>query len=310
VHINPTELKKFVEENPKLVKRRESVRWPGLYVLKYSANVFYDALWNEHDMIKYARGLVVDADYNVVVKPFTKVFNYMENGTIIDRDELCLAVRKINGFMGCATYRPEISDKIIYSTTGSLDSDFVDLIEKHVAQYENWIKSFPNSTFIFEICDETDPHIIEEELGAWLIGACTYHEDGFIAEAFESVLDHAANVFGCKRPESTYNMRFSDIVKMAQMCTHEGYMVYGDGKALKIKSPYYKVTKFLARAGETKLLKGVLSDNRYTARQQFEEEYYPLIDYLYTIKDKFLLMDEQTRISEIKTYLEKENEST
>lgn len=302
--ISPESLKKFIEENPKLVKRRESKRWPGMYVLKYSANVFYDALWGEHDMIKYARGLVVDADYNIIVKPFTKVFNYGENGTTIDRDEICEVVRKVNGFMGVATYRPELSEKIIYSTTGSLDSEYVDLIEKHVSQYEDYIRKFPDTSFIFEICDETDPHIIQEQLGAWLIGACSYHSDGFIAEAHESLLDLMAWTMECLRPERYPGVRFSDVVQMSKECKHEGFMVYGGGVSLKIKSPYYLTTKFLARASDKKLMEGILSGDRSQVRQRIDEEYYPLIDYLIRNRELFCSLEEQERIVAIRKYLE------
>lgn len=249
--------------------------------------------------------MVVDKDYNVIIKPFTKVFNHHENGTDIDRDELCTVVRKVNGFMGVATYAPSFSDDIIYSTTGSLDSDYVDLVKKHVAQYEDRIKSCGPCTFIFEICDETDPHIIKEEFGAWLIGGSVYHNDQSYP-VLESVLDHLAYHWECKRPEHHPCLRFSEVVKMAKECKHEGYMVYGrfSGTSLKIKSPYYLVTKFLARAGEKKLLEGVLSENRYQAMQKFDEEFYPLLGFLFAHKEEFLTLDEQARINIIRGYLE------
>jgi hypothetical protein len=305
VRINPVDLKDFVENNPKLVKRRESKRWPGLYVLKYAANVFYDALWDGHEFIKYARGLVVDANYNTIVKPFTKVFNYGENGTTIDRDEECVVVRKVNGFMGVATYRPLVSNQIIYSTTGSLDSDYVDLIEKHVSQYEDYIKNNPNCSFIFEICDETDPHIIKEQLGAWLIGACVYSgSDNGVTETLESVLDHVATVMGCMRPESFYGIRFSDVVQMSKECNHEGYMVYGNnGTALKIKSPHYLTTKFLARCNSDKLLDRIAENKQ--SRKNIDEEYYPLLDAIIADINNFKALDEQGRISYVENFLSK-----
>lgn len=287
------------------MSRKESKRYPGLFVLKYKNSVFYDNLWHLSPYLNECRGLVVDEDYNVVIKPFTKVFNHHENGTDIDRDEICTVVRKVNGFMGVATYAPDLSDDLIYSTTGSLDSDFVDLVEKHVSQYENQIKKLGPCTLIFEICDETDPHIIKEELGAWLIGGTVYY-NGQTVSIMEGVLDHLAFHWDCKRPESYLNMRFSDVVKMAKECKHEGFMVYGNssGKALKIKSPYYLITKFLARAGEKKLLEGILSDSNHQAKQRIDEEFYPLIDFLFENKAEFLTLDEQARINIIRGFLE------
>lgn len=306
MEINKEELRKFVEENPKLVTRRQSKRHPNLYVLKYAKRVFYDNLWNQHPLLVECRGLIVDENYNVVVKPFTKIFNYQENGTTIDMDENCLVVRKVNGFMGVATWDPSISDKLIYSTTGSLDSDFVDLIAKHVDPFEEEIKRKCGkfkTTLIFEICDETDPHIIEEKLGAWLIGAFMY-VDYFPKAATEQMLDNMAKQIGCLRPEQFY-AKFSDVIAMSKTCKHEGFMVYGQksGTGLKLKSPYYLTTKFIARASETKLLNTIFSGERNRAREKVDEEFFPLIDYLLTI-DGFKEMEEQSRIAVIREFLD------
>jgi len=312
-NISPIELKKFVEENPKLVTRKESKRYPGLFVLKYGREVFYKNLWHVNPLLLECRGLVVDSDYNVIVKPFTKVFNYGENGTTIDRDEECTWARKVNGFLGVVTYDSTVKeDGLIYSTTGSLDSDFVDLIAKHVEPLKDAIMGLTRvgvnkfkTTLMFEICDPSDPHIITEEEGAWLIG-CDLHYDSISSGdmAAETTLDYIAKMIGAKRAECGVG-RFSDIVKMANECDHEGYMVYGhqSGTALKIKSPYYLVTKFLARAGEKKLLSTILSGDP-SARERIDEEYYPLIDHLATIPGQFNEMDEQTRIAYVRKFLE------
>lgn len=306
--IDPVELRRFVENNPKLVNRKVSKRHPGLFVLKYNARVFYDALWNESDFLLETRGLVVDADYNVIVKPFTKVFNYMENGTTMDRDELCTYVKKINGFMGVATYRPDISDKLIYSTTGSLDSDFVDLVEKWIEPLSENIKRMghPGRSYIFEICDPSDPHIIKEEPGAYLIGA-NLVVDNKVRRYTEAELDIFCGQMGgiglgLKRPIWGTCVRFSDVVGLSKVCQHEGFMVYGS-KAMKIKSPYYLTTKFLARCNSDKLLDRI-ADNKQS-RKNIDEEYYPLLDAIVADIDGFKALDEQGRIEYVKAFLSK-----
>jgi hypothetical protein len=55
------ELQKFVKENPKLVTMRETS--PGLFVLKYKRNVFYDNLWN--DYLEECRGTIVDENFSL-----------------------------------------------------------------------------------------------------------------------------------------------------------------------------------------------------------------------------------------------------
>lgn len=247
------------------------------------------------------RGLVVDRDYNVVIKPFTKVFNHHENGTNIDRNELCTVVRKVNGFMGVATYAPHVSKDIIYSTTGSLDSDFALLAERHIKPLEEELKGSEGS-YIFEICDPSDPHIVFERPGPYLIGFVD--QQGQMDEYYLNLMGED---IGCRRPETYFNRAFNQVVKMAKECKHEGYMVYGNesGTALKIKSPYYLVSKFLARAGDAKLETLLINGDRQAFRQRFDEEYYPLIDYLIDHTHEFITTSEQHRLQMIQEYLGK-----
>lgn len=301
-----TELKTFVECNPKLVQRKESKRWPGLYVLKYKKDVFYDNLWHLNDALLDCRGLVVDENYNVVVQPFRKVFNYQENGTVIDLNEECDVVRKVNGFLGVATYDSSISHGLIYSTTGSLDSDFVDLIEKHVHKYLleilDWCDG-DKATFLFEICDSSDPHIIPEEEGAWLIG-CNMYDKGWMCE-YE--LDAMADLFGCKRPEHLMVSKFKHVLEMSETAKHEGFMVEGmaSGTKLKLKTPYYLTSKFFARASEKKMTQIISSPQ---AREEIDEEYYPLIDYVQQQYEQYKELDEQAKLAFIREFLSRNND--
>lgn len=301
--INPEELKQFVENNPKLVTRRESKRYPGLFTLKYTRAVFYDALWDANPLLLECRGLVVDADYNVVVKPFTKVFNYQENGTTIPRDELCTAVVKVNGFMACVTKSLKHSpDKLIVSTTGSLDSEHVDIAYKYVL-HTWWDYIGDGQTLIFEICDPSDPHIVSEKEGAWLIGGTFESVWRGKSNWSETSLDGIAKMCNMLRPQTYFGVRFSDIVKMSEECEHEGFMVYSDTQSLKIKSPYYLITKFLARMKETRLRNIIEKGNIREAMRNFDEEYYPLITYLGENLDQFSSSEEQDRIKMIRDFL-------
>ena len=71
----------------------------GLSVLKYKNNVFWGNLWGKDDRLLECRGMVVDSHDNVVIYPFTKVFNHMENGTTAPDDKIVDAIQKVNGFM-------------------------------------------------------------------------------------------------------------------------------------------------------------------------------------------------------------------
>ncbi len=297
--INPQELKKLVENYPKLVTAKRSIRYPELRVLKYTKKVFYDNLWNAHPLLVECRGLVVDNDYNVVVKPFTKVFNYQENGTKIDRDELCTIVRKVNGFLGVAT---PWKDQVIISTTGSLDSKYVELADKWIEPFKERILEFKQVSVSFEIIDMSDPHIICEKEGAYLIGSSFL--DG--NSATEDDLDYGHSLYGIGdfRPEWQADIRFSDVLKLVNTVKHEGFMVYGQesGTVLKLKSPYYLVSKLFGRMGVERLLKGLDKQSNFG----IDEDFYPVVDYLRYNKDQFIQMDEQEKIKFVRDFIETE----
>lgn len=296
--IDATQLRAFVEANPKLVTRRESTKYPGLYVLKYTRKVFYDALWN--DLLEECRGLVLDADWNVVVQPFRKIYNRFERNTDIDRDEMVEWVCKVNGFMGAMTNVPGYG--LVVSTTGSLDSPFVEMAEKYVTPaIREFVESTTGTTWIFEVCDANDPHIIVEDLGLHLIGGRGISQEFELFMTGEEDLDAIAKEIGVMRPWHG-TCRFSDVVAMSKRCEHEGYVVYGltSNTVLKIKSPYYLVAKFLARMKSEKFLERTANPE---FKKTIDEEYYPLVDHLVANKDSYTLLDEQGKLQVIRAFL-------
>jgi hypothetical protein len=262
--MNDLQLKEFALANPHLVIQKQSKRYPDLFVVKYKNKVFYDNLWTPE--LQELRGLVIDKDWNVVVRPFSKIFNRFENGADIPGDEKVITVRKINGFLGCVTY--DMKYGLIVSTTGSLDSPFAVLAETHLKRFANLL--LPDITYLFEIVDESDPHIIKERLGAYLIGIRIISTGKMVAE---EDLDKFSENLNCLRPE--WGVRtFNDVLKDVQLCRHEGYVVYGKTVTLKLKSPFYLVKKLFSRVNPEKINNQWLD----TAKTWIDEEYYPVVD--------------------------------
>jgi hypothetical protein len=288
MNVTDEQLKIFCEKNPHLVSIKQSERYPDLSVVKYKRKVFYDNLWTPELM--ELRGLVIDRDWNVIVRPFTKVFNRGERGTDIPLDMPVIAVRKVNGFMAAVTNTKKYG--VIVSTTGSLDSPFVDMAKEMLPGWCDAQQLMPHRTHLFEICHPNDPHIVTEQPGAYLIGI-RYVYSGY--EEQESELDDVSTM----RPEWKYCL-FRDVLEMSKTCKHEGYMVRAvNGAVLKLKSPYYLTKKFFARVNSNKLTPGWLVQNKHT----FEEEFYPLIDNILENLEKFQALDETQRKQYIEDYL-------
>lgn len=293
--MNKEQIKSFVEANPHLISKKKT-SLPGIYVLKYKNKCFYKGIWTPE--IQECRGTVIDEDYNIISRPFTKVFNYQEQGTRIDRDEPVIAVQKINGFLGVATiYKGEL----LVSTTGSIDSDYAKLARKWIEpKSQSLLTGF---TYLFEIVDKSDPHIIDEKEGAYLIGINTNEWD--VKSVQEDTLDFLAKKSGFKRPEWGYYSSFQQLKDEIKTVKHEGFMVYGldYGTVLKLKSPYYLTTKFLARMRDEKLVK--MLDNPELLMQKIDEEFYSVIDYINQDLNSFLDMNEQQRVKYLREYFDK-----
>lgn len=287
-------IKEFVENNPKLVKARQSIRYPDLFVVKYTHKVFYESLWTPE--LEECRGLVVDKNWNPVIVPFKKIYNRFEQNTDFLPDAKVTAVRKVNGFMAAATYHPKHG--VIISTTGSLDSDFVAIAERHLRpKVVNWIENLGhNLTWLFEICDPSDPHIIPENPGAYLIGARNILSGEMLSE---KLLDTAYRTMEVERPHYYAGISFKIVCDMVKVCQHEGFVVTNGVMSLKIKSPYYLINKFLARKKGERLI-DLLSDIP-SLRKTVPEEFYSLLDHIE--KDiNFPTMTERERLATMEAF--------
>lgn len=298
--LNAKAVKEYVE-NSNLVSVKEWDKYEGLKMLKYKPKVFYNGTWD--DYLENMRGTVIAEDYTPIVMPFRKIYNRGERGTEIPRDEMVTAVRKVNGFMLALTYVPEVG-KVIPSTTGSLDSDYVNMgLEYVTEEMALGLKSFYDNTqvlmtWLFEIVHPKDPHIVPEEEGIYLLEGREVLWDGEETKDQE-FLDELAEGLGVKRPE-WFVGRYTDITKSLSEQKHEGFVIHGETTTLKLKTPYYKITKFLGRMKDEKFLtwleKGVL-------REKCDEEFYPLLDYIEENKENFLTFDEQGRILFVREFL-------
>ena len=287
-------LKEYVLDNPKLVSMRPA--GDGIFVLKYKKTVFYDNLWNE--FLEECRGTIVDEDFNVVSRPFTKIYNYgidKQSPKFAD-DVLVYAYRKINGFMVAVTWH---NDDLLVSTTGTTDSDYVKMARELIdtERYRKVCKAWYGTTFMFECVHRNDPHIVPEKEGMYLLG---YRVKNWTDKVRinPKVLRYLSEEFGTV-PVEHYRVTVGELLTMVKTVKHEGFVAYTDlGEAAKIKSPYYLTAKWVARNPRTDKL---MRDDIY---KQVDEEYYPLLDAIRANIDEYTAMDEQTRLAWIRKFLE------
>ena len=294
------ELKKYVESS-NLVNMKEAGE--GIYVLKYKKRVFYDNLWNEY--IAECRGSIVDADFNLVAYPFTKIYNYgieKEAPVFSEIDTLVTAFRKVNGFMVAVSYH---AGDVLVSTTGSTSGDFVDMAREMMLKHMPWADwqmalmadDCRDMTFMFECVHPNDPHIIVEKPGMYILG---YREKSWQSNVGHEppVLAQLGEMFNCYVPECQH-LTVRALKNLTKTVKHEGFVFYDEnGVGAKIKSPYYLTAKWVARNPRT--------DKLMTPefREQIDEEYYPLLDAIRENIAAYTALDEQARLAWVRNYME------
>lgn len=267
---------------------------PDLRVLKYHRKVFYANLWS--DFLEECRGVVIDKDFNIVSRPFRKIYNYgvEVKAPKIDHDEMVYAFRKINGFMVAMTWH---NDDVLVSTTGSIDSDFVVMARKYLTDtIREFVQMYKEFTLMFECCDPSDPHIVEEKTGLYFLGARHKATGELNANWLFHYNKHAHEYMGTN-PVEAEEIRFGDLVDKVKTVKHEGFVIYTkDGRSTKIKSPHYLTKKLFMRGNLDKLFAKDI-------KASIDEEYFPLVDYVNANKDVFMASDEMERRRMIEEFL-------
>lgn len=280
------EMRSLVSAGLVIEKRHPSL---PLAMFKYHNKVFYDNLWHVDPILLEARGIVFDTNTgDIVQRPIHKCFNVGENGTEMPDLGVVDAVRKVNGFM-CAvtTYK----GNPLVTTTGSFESSYQELAEEYV---EGVLDHHPpeTATWTFEICDPSDPHIVEEDYGIYLLTSRLVDTGEYATQDF---CDFIAYSLGCKRPE---------VEQFDPDAEHEGWMFYDTvGTPItKLKTPHYLSKKALMRMGKKQVY------NMYNNREEFikrlDEEFYSLYDFLTAVytEAEYSALTEQERRKVIEEY--------
>ncbi|MBT9311579.1 AAA family ATPase [Leptothoe kymatousa] len=265
----------------KLVKHVSQSR---LTLYKYTSKAFFTpTAWDDHPELKQARGIVVGLDGNPVNQPFPRTFNYLERGTTLPPATEIIAVEKLNGFLVSTFLHPYDNTQVVVTCSGSFQGEYVDYAQSLL--YKNglygrvlgWLRENRNVTLLWEAIHPEDPHIIQyapEDHGLHLIGG------GILGGGFkqEAELDEIAAILETPRP-TWFPCTFADAISKSHHVEHEGFMVRlaTDGSfALKLKSPYYLRTKFLARMTPKKSKFMYAQPQRF--KQELDEAFWPLVD--------------------------------
>ena len=283
---------------------------------KYAKEVFWKGAWGESPYLLKARGIVLDAGGQIVSNPFDKVFNYGERdvGRALPDDLPVVESLKLNGFLGIVSPHPLKRGELLVHTQGSLDpdSEYVRHITDLLAPRQRGLlaKFFAKRpmTLMFEVLHPADPHIVEygpEDHGLYLIGARTLgFED---PEQPEDELDRIGALLEFRRPWWR-RTTLGEVKRRVRDCRDEGSMVREDSERqtclLKMKSPFYLTTKFLARLSP-KTARHLFGNPRDFKKHQ-DEELYPIVDAVAARwnLEGFLAMNDGERLQAVREIVE------
>lgn len=255
-----------------------------LTVYKYKNKVFYDDLWDADPALIEARGIVFDDDGYIVQRPLKKVFNDGERGrTPLPDDTPVIASQKVNGFMAAVTM---YQGDVIVSTTGSLDSPFVQLASKYLRDNPAVVNVLDaETTLIFEICDPDDAHIIDERQGAYLLAmrdkvTGDMYQPGRVWDLAEELyMKSDICILPVKYESGTMHHYRQEV--QDRLCDIEGYMLYDydTGEPLtKLKSIQYLSIKAMQRLGRKQIEDMFCRPKVF--RQRLDEEFFDLHEFI------------------------------
>lgn len=141
-----------------IVVKQEHPTLP-LIIWNYTDKVQYDRLWDE--TLLYCRGLITDTRGNIIVKPFSKFFNFeeIEDKSIIPwKDSYVLVQEKIDGSLGILF---NYNRQWIMSTRGSFVSDQAKRGMEIVMEQCNISKLDPNFNYLVEIVYPENRIVVE-----------------------------------------------------------------------------------------------------------------------------------------------------
>jgi RNA ligase len=221
-------LRQHIEAGNVIVRKHPSAE---LYILNYAQTVQYNGLWDEHTLA--CRGLILDAEGQVVARPFPKFFNLDEYGPEwTPPAEPFVAYEKLDGSLGILYW---LDDEAHIATRGSFASEQAQWASARLrTHYAHAIPHLDRSkTYLFEIIYPENRIVLDYRDRAELV--------------LLAVLDTATGVESDNVPDIGFPLvrRFDGLTDLAQIRAmhvdnEEGFVLrYQSGLRVKIKFAEY-----------------------------------------------------------------------
>lgn len=228
-----------------------------LWILNYSKSTQYAWRWNSATSI--CRGLIVDAEYNVIAMGYPKFFSFeqLEDKSEIPMHEEARVYDKADGSLGVLYFLEGIP---YIATRGSFESEMAIEATKILNTKYSHITWNPRYTYLFEIIYPDNRIVVDYgDTRDLILHGVIDHRSGedIVLHKFYNIAElKAAGVSVIKEYEIGNAFQgFEELVKMYPYDGQEGFVVrFESGYRVKIKYEEYKNLAYIKDATTNKKL--------------------------------------------------------
>jgi len=237
-------IKKMIEKG--YVSRRKHPTC-DLWILNYTPQTQFDFEWNEATIV--CRGLIVDAEWNIIARPLKKFFTIDQLTSIRNKvhhlygrkfkdifNERFITMEKIDGSLGILFYNPLLT-KWEIATRGSFESDQAIEANKILQEKYNWLTFAIDCTYMVEIIYPENRIVVNYKNERALILLAVLNNDTGLDDWDEWSLMNKYMKFA-----KLYHINTIEELEAApDRDNAEGYvLIFEDGFRLKFKYEEYK----------------------------------------------------------------------
>jgi RNA ligase len=256
-------------------------------IYNYTASAQYERCWNEATLA--CRGLILDAEYNIVARPFAKFFNFGEQEDLIVPNESFEVFEKMDGSLGILYWCgdvPHIASRGSFTGVQALHATRI-LHERYKSFFSQLDK---NKTYLFEIIYPENRIVVNygdlDDLVLLAVIDNETGEDGLLPK----------NLFSTVKKYD--GVKDINNLKKLEKENHEGFVIlFASGLRLKVKfDEYCRIHKIITQISNISIW-------------TFLKENKPFEELLERVPDEFYTWVRKTKSDLIADYQRIESES-
>lgn len=210
-----------------------------IWILNYSKETAFEGAWDIYTLS--CRGLVIDAEGNILARPFFKFFNYEEVVEIVNINRPFEAYEKMDGSLIIMFYYAK-EQKWIVASRGSFISDQAVMARKIVEDKIDTLLLSSAHTYIFELIAPTNRIVVNYGDVEDLVLLGMIETDSGVEVSYDEMVYEHSNHLNIVKRYYTYEDIFTTVedIRKLQEDNREGFVIkFEDGDRIKVKFDEY-----------------------------------------------------------------------